>query len=146
MVDLQVCREACLTTDLAVFLYTSTDHLLRSAHLDKLLQTYHESLLHFLAILRTPAFPNFTLEELKARFHRAKIYGFAMALISLSIVLTNPEKATDMDQMGQKNSNGTVGDFTQLIEKVGVKEAEDKSLFSLRIQGMIKELYEEGVL
>jgi thiamine kinase-like enzyme len=45
LIDLQIVREACLTTDLAYFLYMSTTAELRKKHLNRL--SFPSTLIHF---------------------------------------------------------------------------------------------------
>jgi len=85
LMDFQIFQEACPTTDIAYFLFTSASRTIRKEHEDDLLQLYHKTVCDLLESLGWETWPEFTLENLKERYSRAKFYGFSLFLVLFSL-------------------------------------------------------------
>jgi hypothetical protein len=137
ILDHQLCREACPTTDLAYFLYTSTTAAVRKPHEDTFLRAYHTQFLAICDQLQCNPLPGFTMDNLKRRYHRSKPFGLFLSMTVLSLVLTPPEEALNMD-----NIEGGMND----IFSTAMGGQEKNSRLRDRFTEIAVELYEDGVL
>ena len=141
IVDLQMFREACPTTDLAYFFYSSTVAELRRGHLDDLLGLYFSEFVRHCAELGTPPPPAFDFPTLKRRFHRAKIFGLCLSTFLLPIVLTPPEQSKNLDS--EDKGKDMVDVFSDLLMN---NEGNSNTNLQGRLKEMVAELYEDGVI
>lgn len=118
LIDLQVVREACLTTDLAYFLYMSTTAELRKKHLNRLLSIYFNTFQNVCESLSVVPWPDFTFDNLRARYGKAVAFGASTALNFLPIILLPKDSAVDLEQEAtHDNFFGSV--FTKGVEEDG---------------------------
>ncbi|CAG7725729.1 unnamed protein product [Allacma fusca] len=137
LLDFQLMREACPTTDLAYFIYTSVDGPTRTKHLKDFLKLYHDTFAATCDQLGVETMPGFNYESLLIRFRQAKIFGMMISLPLLFAVLKNPEKAEDLDTLELDN----VGD----IFAKGMNLNDENFLLRHRLSEVIQELYDDGV-
>ncbi|XP_059086963.1 uncharacterized protein LOC131883497 [Tigriopus californicus] len=103
LVDLARTKWASPTIDLSFFLFMSTTPELRQAHMNEILEYYHQHLSQALKELgEDPSV--FSLSELKADYKKCSFFGFMMSMAVLPIVLARKEDAMGSDEM--------IGDFT----------------------------------
>eukprot|EP00095_Tigriopus_kingsejongensis_P009652 maker-scaffold440_size170678-snap-gene-0.27 protein:Tk09652 transcript:maker-scaffold440_size170678-snap-gene-0.27-mRNA-1 annotation:"juvenile hormone-inducible" len=116
LLDLAVTRWSSPTTDLAYFFHLSTTPELREAHLEKLLEFYHQHLTQYLEELgEDPSI--IPLTQLKADYHKASFMGFMIAVAFLPWMLAPEEDAIGVDDFS--------GDFT---DGAVIKELNNKTL------------------
>jgi len=140
LVDLQKVREACPTTDLAYFFYTSTTSDLRQNHLDDLLDLYAQHFLEHCTLLGGKTMEGFSSAELKRRFHRSKPYGLLIATIVIPFILRSADDQEDWDKLATDAK-----DLPELLTAMQGKPG-DNELISKRIVSMAQELFEQGVI
>lgn len=138
LVDFQVSREACITTDLAYFMFNSIRSPIRIKHENEFLRVYFDAFTRYCAALHVETLPGFTFENLQRRFRTSKIFGILLALPLLSIVLKPKEEAVDMDKDGGEN---IVEIFASVLEGT-----DRNSLFKAEMTANVLNLYEDGVL
>jgi len=137
LLDLQLYREACPTTDLVYFLYSSTTVAVRKPHMETLLRTYYNQFDKLCRLMNCQPLPGWSYENLKLRLRRSKIFGFSLAVPILSVVLKPPNEATDLDSCE--------GDMSEMF--ASVMQGRDKNVrLRNRIVEIATELYEDGVL
>jgi len=142
LLDLQLYREACPTTDLLYFTFSSLTYETRKKYETQLLRIYYQRYLRVCNSLKGTQMPGFTFQRLQRRYRAAKWFGVFLALPVLSIILSSPETAVDMDTM-DKEENGNIADMFETIITDGSK---NNDLFKDRFGGLLKELYEDGVI
>ncbi|CAL8110272.1 unnamed protein product [Orchesella dallaii] len=138
LVDWQITREACPTTDLAYFFFSSVRAPLRIPNLDALLKVYHDAFIRYCDALAVKPLKGFSFETLKRRFRRAEYYGLLVALPLLTFVMKPPEEAPDMDA----DESQQLADIYANIVEGSEKNEELKA----EITATVLNLYETGVI
>lgn len=139
LVDLQLMREKCPTLDLAYFLYCSTTSEFRKAHLNDVLAIYYHEFLTNCSKMKVEPIPDFTLNELKRRFHESKVCGYACAALILSITLKDTKDVVDVDQVNAEN-------MEEIMQNMTADKTRVNSIYTERICNLAQELYDEGVI
>ncbi|OXA50876.1 hypothetical protein Fcan01_14444 [Folsomia candida] len=137
LIDLQKPGEACVMTDLQYIFYLSTTLEFRRKYLDDLLQLYHDTFNGVCAKLRTPTLPGFCMDSLRFRFHRAKLFGYYMAMMGIPMILKEGE-ATDWEDMeGDKDVKKA---FIELCSGAGTNNTVKERLIEVT-----REMMEDGI-
>lgn len=139
LVDFQIAREACPTTDLAYFLFTSVRAPLRNKHEDELLQVYYDAFTRYCEALNVKSLPGFTFENLKRRYRRSKIFGLMLSLPLLNVVLKPHEESIDLDKSGEGENIAEL--FSSVMDGAG-----SNTKYRDEITASVLNLYEDGVL
>jgi len=136
LIDLQIVREICLTTDLTYFFYMSTTAELRAAHLNTLLGTYFDTFKTACGTLKVEPWADFTLENLKLKFRKALLFGLSISMCAMPLILLPKDAAVDLDKEStRENAFGSA--FTAGLE--GNAELEN------RLVAMSKECFANGL-
>jgi len=138
LVDLQLCRETCPTSDLAYIVYTSTTTEFRKNHLDEVLNIYFQKFNHFCKLLKVETLPDFTLPELKRRFNRKKLFGMFMGAVCMPIFMKERENAVQLDSLEGMSQE-------EIFVSVG-KNMSSNTKFAEKFTAFAQEMYNEGVL
>lgn len=139
LVDLQLYREGCPTTDLIYFFFTSTTSETRRNHEEALIRLYHDKFLEYCTELKCEPLPGFNLSSLKRRFRNAKVMGFLWSMQLLTVVLKEPEKVINIAEMDQKQ------DANEMFSNI-LGDSDTNTILRKRLSEMTQELYEDGVL
>ncbi|CAL8069689.1 unnamed protein product [Orchesella dallaii] len=139
LVDFQLTREACPTADLVYLIYTSTSLEYRKAHLDEVLQLYHDRFNEICSLMEVDTLPDFNMTSLKRRFHRSKLMGYLMAIIGLPIMLIEKGDEINLEEVDQSMEMEEM--FTQAF---GHKN--QSQTYRKRIIEVAQELYDDGVI
>ena len=138
LLDFQLMRDACPTTDLAYFLYTSLDGKTRRANLEDFLKLYHDSFMDVCNTLGYKPLPGFSLETLKLRFRLTNPYGLMIAMPLLFAVLKNAALAQDLETVEASD----MGEF--FVKGMGLHD--ENVLLRERLAEIVEEMCEDGVL
>ncbi|OXA51218.1 uncharacterized protein LOC110853464 [Folsomia candida] len=138
LVDLQMPRETCVVNDLEYVFHVCTTLALRRAHLDDLLQLYHDTFNGVCAKLRTPTLPGFCMDSLRYRFHRGKFFGYYMAMMGIPLMMNDAE-VSNLEDMDEDKEIGEA--ISEMIADVrGSPRIKD------RLIQVTKGMMEDGVL
>lgn len=141
LVDLQIPKETCVVKDLQYVIYSCTDLELRRSHLDELLQLYHDTFNSVCDLMKTPTLPGFSMESLRFRFHRAKLFGLYIATVLFPIMLKGEEEEVlDLEEM----EPGV--DFNEAFTNLSSKGFEGNQVFKERLLGLVQGMMEDGVI
>jgi hypothetical protein len=141
LVDLQIYRQACPTTDLAYLLVSSVPFQVRTKHEAEFMEIYYKSFIATCEHFSVAPMPGFTLATLKRRYRRAKIFGFFMGIPLLQIVLKDPVDAVDMDKISGDNM---VDMFENMLTQN--PKAKKDILLQKQYAGLAQELYDDGII
>lgn len=141
-VDLQTIRYTNLTTDILMFLYSSTEGELRLKHLDRLINIYRESLISNLREYLEKNYrqqlasleEEFSFENIKREFTRRSLYGLGMSLWVMPAI-TFKSLSTKMDSFVEN-----------LIDQEGKDEIRQPELFHSRVKEVVTEFHNRGYL
>lgn len=133
LLDLQMCRQASLATDLSYLFYTSLEGPLRTSNLDWFLDVYHSAFLGVTEAGKT-AEP-FSRQELRQEYKNRLEYGLLMALLATVIVLCEGDIAED-------NQEG----FSDSVKDVLDKLVSKSTILRPRFLCMFDEMIEYGVI
>jgi hypothetical protein len=139
LIDLQMMREACPTTDLAYLIYTSTTSEFRKKHLEDMLMLYYMSFKSYCDQLGVEYLPGFSFENLKLRFHITKLLGLVMAVMALPIMLKDAKDVQDLEKVSLGADVGEM--FASLMGNT-----DGNLLFKDRLLGVCHDLFNEGVI
>jgi hypothetical protein len=139
LVDIQMAQESCLTDDLVYLIYASTRSVLRKNYLDEILQLYFDRFNEICVQLDTPTLPGFTMESLKAKFHRAKVLGFVFATMLLPIVLQDEDDALDLEKMDHEK------DLMDMMHDVR-GDQNGSVIYRERVLELAQEMYDQGII
>ncbi|OXA51219.1 uncharacterized protein LOC110853579 [Folsomia candida] len=138
LVDLQAPQETCVVNDLEYVFHVCTTLALRRSHLDDLLQLYHDTFNDICTKFRTPTLPGFCMDSLRFRFHRAKLFGYYMALMGLPIML-NEGEVRNMEDLEEWK------DITDAFIEICADTAGTNRLVKERLIETTKGMIEDGV-
>lgn len=85
-IDWQTCQFCSPATDVAYYLYSSTEQQLRDDHFDDLLYVYYVSLAETIERLGSNATHLITFEQFMEQFHKFAIYGLLMAPLTVQAI------------------------------------------------------------
>lgn len=136
LLDLQVYREGCPTTDLAYFFYSSTTAAVRKRNMETFLTTYYDQFSKICQQLDCHPLPGWSFENLKQKYRRSKLLGFSLAMPVLSVVLKPPQESVELDSLE--------GNMSKLFSSV--MEGRDRNTrLKARIVEIATELYNDGI-
>lgn len=98
VIDWQLGQYCSPATDLATFIYTSTECALRAEHYDDLLQVYHSSLTALLNRMGSDARQLFPFDAFLEQMKNYAIYAMIIAPILVQIITVDPSELPDMDK------------------------------------------------
>ena len=132
--------------DLCYSLYVNTTQDMRKKHLASLLHVYYDTFTEICERFSVAPVPGWSWEEFCRRFHRAQIYGIAMAVGALPVVLKNVDDVKDLEELGTAE-DGVVDDdsmkeLTSAIMGVNV----ENPMMMARIQGVVEDGIHAGVI
>ncbi|CAG7727460.1 unnamed protein product [Allacma fusca] len=143
LVDFQLARENCLTIDLVNFIYLSTTQNFRQENLNKVLQVYYHSFIEYCRELGVEPYDDFSMGNLKRKFHHAKIWGMINSLFVLPVVLADAaDEQFPLDRAAAGEELNASQMFDQLL-KQGSKRNEK---LATRVVQLVQEMAEEGVI
>ncbi|XP_068229657.1 uncharacterized protein [Palaemon carinicauda] len=136
-VDLQMCREASLATELNYFLFTSLTGDTRKPHFDYFMSVYHSSYKEVLEGGNLPMY--FTQEELVQEFRDKNKYGLLFASLILPNSLVEPD---EVPEMTDKDVFTMVEEFRAMaLDKMNTNPS-----FKPRFLSVFDELMETGLI
>lgn len=138
LVDLQLSHETCVIHDLQYLFFVSTTSEFRRNHIDDLLLLYHDTFNNVCAKLRTPTLPGFCMDSLQFRFHRAKFFGYYIAMMVLPVSLSVGEIA-DMENMEEGK------DITEAFVEQFCDFTRPNELLKGRLCEITREMIADGV-
>ncbi|OXA50941.1 hypothetical protein Fcan01_14477 [Folsomia candida] len=136
LLDLQKPLEACVVNDLQNLIYLCTTLEFRRKYLDDLLQLYHDTFNGVCEKLRTPTLPGFCMDSLRFRYHRAKFFGYYMAMMGIPIILK--EEVANMEDMG--DDKNLTDAFTEICSGAGTNNTVKERLIEVT-----REMMEDGI-
>ncbi|XP_068230085.1 uncharacterized protein [Palaemon carinicauda] len=137
LLDLQLCREASLATDLNYFFYTSVTGDIRRPNIDHFLSTYHSS---YKKVVEGGNLPmHFNKEELLQEFRDKNKVGLMFAMMVLPAVLMEPEEVSDF---ADRDVAELMRDFRERM----LDKPDSNSLFKPRFLSMFDEFMETGLI
>ncbi|XP_068230087.1 uncharacterized protein [Palaemon carinicauda] len=137
LVDLQMCREASLATELNYFLFTSLTGDTRKPHFDYFMSVYHSSYKEVLEGGNLPMY--FTQEELVQEFRDKNKYGFLSAIEVIPSLLIEPEDVPEM-------SGTDLDTFMEEVRRTTLETLDTNPLFKPRFLAVFNELMEAGLI
>ncbi|XP_068230086.1 uncharacterized protein [Palaemon carinicauda] len=137
LVDLQLCREASLATDLNYFLFTSLTGDVRKPHFDYFMSLYHSSYKEVLEGGNLPMY--FTQEELVQEFRDKNKYGLLFAFMILPALLMEP---SEVPEMTDKDMNTLAEEF----RAIALDKLNTNPLCKPRFLSIFDELMETGLI
>ncbi|XP_068230082.1 uncharacterized protein [Palaemon carinicauda] len=96
LLDLQMCREASIASDLNYFLYSSVSGDVRVPNIDHIMSVYHKSYKQVLEAAGLPMF--FDEKELMEEFRAKNKLGVFFSMGFIPILLMEPEEVPDMNE------------------------------------------------
>lgn len=137
LLDLQLCREASLATDLNYFLYTSVTGDIRTPNIDDFMSIYHSSYKKVLDGADLPM--SFTEEDLMQEFRDKNKVGLMFGLMILPAVLMEPEEIPNF-------SDKDIGTVMREARENAMDKLNTNSLFKPRFLSMFDEFLETGLI
>ncbi|XP_064120750.1 uncharacterized protein LOC135225347 [Macrobrachium nipponense] len=137
LVDLQLCREASIGTDLSYFLYTSLTGDVRKPHLDDFMSVYHSSYKEVLEGGHLQMY--FTQEDLKREFRCKNKYGLLFVFMILPALLMEP---SEVPEFTDKDMETLALEF----RAIALDKLNTNPLFKHRFLSVLDELKETGLI
>ncbi|XP_047501428.1 uncharacterized protein LOC125047255 [Penaeus chinensis] len=133
LLDLQMCRQASLATDLTYLFYTSLEGHVRTSNLESFLDTYYSA---FLGVTEAgkSSLP-FSRQELRREYNHRLEYGLLLALLATVIVLCEGDVAEENEE-----------DFSESVKKVLEKLVSKSTILRPRFLCMFDEMIENGII
>jgi hypothetical protein len=102
---------------------------------------YHDKFAEICVNHGTPLPPGFNVNELKERFHSAKIFGLVCAVTSLPYMFKEDEdEAVDLEKSESDR------DMMNMMKKASAGVSETNNGYRDRIFEVFQEMYDEGVI
>ncbi|XP_059087510.1 uncharacterized protein LOC131883918 isoform X2 [Tigriopus californicus] len=144
LVDLARTKWASPTIDLSYFLFISTTPELRQAHMNEILEYYHQCLSQALKELgEDPSV--FSLRELKSDYKKCSFFGFMMSMTALPILLARKEDVLSSEEMiGDLTDPDVKRKFAHLHSARAKASMTHEPQIGHRISGGFMEMVENG--
>lgn len=113
LIDWQMGQYCSPATDLAYYIYSSTEQSVRTDHFDDFLHAYHDSLRDLLKKLGGDAAKQFSFGELRNQLNNFGLYGIIMAPILVQIATVQPDSLSDIEEFTPDNN----GEKFELVAK-----------------------------
>ncbi|XP_066937094.1 uncharacterized protein [Macrobrachium rosenbergii] len=137
LLDLQMCCEASVASDLNYLLFTSVDGDVRKPNLRRFMSLYYST---YKEVLEGGDMPmHFTIEELMEEFRDKHKYGLIFAMAIVPMMLTEPEEVPDMSG----------ADFETLMNDfrdISLEKLKTNPLCKPRFLSIFDEFMETGVI
>lgn len=137
LVDLQLCREASLATDLNYFLYTSLTGDVRKPHLAHFMSVYHSSYKEVLKGGRLPMY--FTQEDLEREFRGKNKYGLLFAFMILPALMMEPGEVPEFTDKDMET-------LAMEFRAIALDHLDTNPMFKPRFLSVFDELKETGLI
>ncbi|CAL8110268.1 unnamed protein product [Orchesella dallaii] len=109
IVDHQTFREACLTTDLAFFIYSSIQTPLRKQSIQTLLRTYFDQFVEICEKLGEKPPAGFTYPNFERRWRRVRVFALLRSMDFITF-LHKPDEPESEDSQCDKETNEIMND------------------------------------
>lgn len=135
-VDLQVARYASPSTDILLFLATSTEPEVATNYHDELVEAYHQTLCETITRL-APNAPLISLKQINDEIEEYALYGLLMGFLLLPAV-TAEEKIVNLDNVNAENLKS--GEFLEsTADSLSAKYFE-------RLHDLVMDFYDRGYI
>ncbi|XP_064121415.1 uncharacterized protein LOC135225818 isoform X6 [Macrobrachium nipponense] len=137
LLDLQLCREASVASDLNYLLCTSVNGDVRKPNLRHFLSLYHST---YKEVLEGGDMPmHFTIEELVEEYRDKNKFGLLFALVIIPMMLTEPE---EVPEMSDTDIETLMNDF----RAIALDKLKTNPLFKPRFLSIFDEFMETGLI
>ena len=130
-IDYQLVRLASPVTDIAYFLYMSTDGEFLNKHYDQVLDIYYGTLTAVLRHCNLDVEEVFPRNIFQKHLNEYSVLGLIEALVSMMIITAPYEDALKMTEMKYEHCD----------EEVHEDESKDNSLFVERVNGIVNDFF-----
>lgn len=111
LIDYQLSRNASPVTDIAYFMYMSTEKELRGKHYETLLEIYYGTLAAVLRECNLNVDDIYPRHIFKSHLIKYSVFGLVEALISMMIITAPSEEALKMTQINYQFANEGVCEY-----------------------------------
>ena len=142
MVDLQICRRARPSLDVACLLVTTTNEDFRANNLEEALKFYHSRLGHYLSKCGHDVNGLYPFEQLKKEFDECFVFGFCEKTMQMTFLLAPETNELSVDEMGGEEQQKAIEEFVKAQIMKAVESPEIREI----VMNAIKEAAERKLI